>query len=156
MPRTIVPMVNPEWYKPQPLKAEWIAECPWSEMPGAFALGKTNSRGIFEVGCLGRSDTDVREILLECAEDGSFAEFRVWHFPTVRQAFEKECRLWHYYSPSTHPEHPLPPEGADWPCPVRGCPYHFTELKRKKARKITQASDSSRICRKGQPRKGST
>lgn len=59
--------------------------------PGVFVLGRTKGNE-FKSSYLGRSDVDVAGELKSFV--GKYPEFKVAFFPSVREAFRKECRLY--------------------------------------------------------------
>ena len=64
---------------------------------GAYALGYTAADGKFHINHVGRSDSDLRSRLNDCI--GSAAMFKFGQFASSREAFEKECELFHDFSP---------------------------------------------------------
>lgn len=87
--------------------------------PGVYVLDKT-TKGSFHVSYVGRSDDDVKGRL----KDWVGTEYKFFKFDyatSPKNAFEKECELWHDYG---GPEgkldnkiHPDRPEDTDWKCP---------------------------------------
>lgn len=82
---------------------------------GVFALGCNDPSGNFQVKHVGRSDADVREKLRECI--GSEVLFKFRFFPSGPGAFEKECELFHDFTPPGNRIHPGRPKGTGWECP---------------------------------------
>lgn len=101
-----------------------ISEAVARQSAGVFALGSTDPSGNFQVKHVGRSDTDIRGRLCECI--GSDTMFKFSFYPSARAAFEKECELFHDFSPPGNRIHPGRPKGTKWECP-RCRMYRATE-----------------------------
>ncbi|MBI1648783.1 hypothetical protein [Hyphomicrobium sulfonivorans] len=82
---------------------------------GVYALGRMDRMGNFQVRHIGRSDSDVASKLRECI--GSDAMFKFTFFGTAQAAFEKECELFHDFSPPGNRIHPGRCKGTRWECP---------------------------------------
>jgi len=82
---------------------------------GVFALGSNDRNGNFQVKHVGRSDSNIRERLCECI--GSDALFKFGFYASARAAFEKECELFHDFSPPGNRIHPGRSKGTNWECP---------------------------------------
>jgi hypothetical protein len=87
--------------------------------PGVYVF-KRNGR----VAYVGRSDSDVA-----ARESQSFnqADYdlttTIYETPSAREAYRKECRLFHRHDPIDNEVHPRVPAGSKWRCPVNGCPW---------------------------------
>lgn len=82
---------------------------------GVYALGREDAEGNFRVSHVGRSDSDVRTRLLDYI--GSEALFKYRYCSAAQTAFEKECELFHDFSPPGNRMHPGRPKGTKWRCP---------------------------------------
>lgn len=82
---------------------------------GVYALGRTDAHGRFCVNHVGRSDSDVRSRLLDFI--GSETLFKYRYCSASQTAFEKECELFHDFSPPGNWMHPDRPKGTTWRCP---------------------------------------
>jgi hypothetical protein len=82
---------------------------------GVFALGYTDPEGKFCVNHIGRADTDVKGKLRNFI--GSASLFKFGYQPTSKAAFEKECELYHDFTPPGNRVHPGRPAGTSWGCP---------------------------------------
>jgi len=82
---------------------------------GVFALGHENPAGAFVVRHIGRSDADLKSRLRDYI--GSDTMFKFRYFSTARMAFEKECELFHRFSPPGNRIHPDRPQGTSLACP---------------------------------------
>jgi hypothetical protein len=100
---------------PYPLTYDEIKDTVVPRMPGAYALGRKDTAGRFSVRYVGRSDDDVKARL--CQYIGSDSLFKFMHFLSPRAAFEKECELFHEFSPPGNRVHPSRPAGTGWTCP---------------------------------------
>jgi hypothetical protein len=100
------------------LSNEKIDELVTQTKPGVYALDKTTS-GAFKVSYVGRSDTDLNDRLKKWVGKYSYFEFQYATSP--KDAFEKECELWHDFGGSEgrldNEQHPERPNGSDWKCP---------------------------------------
>ncbi|MCP5371093.1 MAG: hypothetical protein H6907_05105 [Hyphomicrobiales bacterium] len=98
-----------------PLTNESIKEYVSRTSAGAYALGyvKDNS---FYVGYVGRSDNDVAARLH--SHIGRYKRFKYEYYGSAKAAFEKECRIYHDFSPGGNKVHPDRPNGSGWKCPV--------------------------------------
>jgi hypothetical protein len=83
---------------------------------GAYVLGHTTGDS-FYVDYAGRSDDDVGKRLKDHANEGKYKEFKYGYLPSAVAAFEKECNLYHDFSPSGNTIHPDRPKGSNMKCP---------------------------------------
>ncbi|MBI2861944.1 MAG: hypothetical protein HYX89_03895 [Chloroflexi bacterium] len=67
---------------------------------------------------VGRSDTDVRQRLLD--HIGTYRYFWFEYAVSDREAFYGECQLYHRYNPPDNGVHPAVPPGTHYLCPVCG------------------------------------
>jgi hypothetical protein len=82
---------------------------------GVYALGHADADGRFRVNHVGRSDSNLKQQLLETI--GSANLFKYAYFSSARTAFEKECELFHDIGPPGNRVHPGRPRGTGWECP---------------------------------------
>lgn len=108
---------------PYRLTFDGISEVVVNTMPGVFALGHHDSQGRFCVSRVGRSDSDVRKAL--CNFIGSDSLFKFDVMSTSRDAFEKECSLFHDFNPRGNLVHPARPDGETWTCPHCSVMYRW-------------------------------
>ena len=86
--------------------------------PGAYALGYTGTDGKFYIQYVGRSDDDVRKRLKDWVPTNyAQLQFKFSYFPSAKSAFEKECNLYHDFTPTWNSIHPARPRNANWECP---------------------------------------
>jgi hypothetical protein len=100
---------------PYHLTFDGISDAVARESAGVYALGRNDPSGNFQVKRVGRSDADVRARLRDCI--GSDTMFKFSFFSSARAAFEKECELFHDFSPPGNRIHPGRPKGKNWECP---------------------------------------
>jgi hypothetical protein len=81
--------------------------------PGVYVLAGAASNVAKRVG---RSDTDVRTRLKSYV--GKYHRFWFAYASSPKDAFEKECHLWHDLKPTDNVIHPDRPIGSGWRCPV--------------------------------------
>jgi len=82
--------------------------------PGAYALGRTKD-GTFYIAYVGRSDGDINDRLHDHV--GNYEQFKFDYFSSPKAAFEKECNLFHDFSPGDNKVHPARPANSGWKCP---------------------------------------
>jgi len=103
---------------PFPLTAPGILAAVSSYSPGTYALGQTLNN-VFHIHYVGRSDADLAA-RLQTHVPKWYPEFKFGYFPTAKAAFEKECHLYHDFSPTDNIVHPAKPKGSGHGCPVCG------------------------------------
>ena len=71
---------------------------------------------------VGRSDTDLGKRLSQWV--GVYERFYVEYHTSSRNAYLRECELYHQYRNTLDNEiHPATPSGTSWRCPVSGCEW---------------------------------
>jgi hypothetical protein len=86
--------------------------------PGNYILGRRNLKGKFRAGYVGRSDSDIAVFLKSRVGVTKQSFFKFSYAKSPEAAFKKECKLYHgIYAPATR-DHPTPPEGTNWQCPL--------------------------------------
>ena len=85
---------------------------------GVYALGHERE-GKFCILFVGRADYDLNDRLHQHV--GEYDIFKFRHYTTLRDAFEKECKLYHDFAPPDNHVHPERPIGTDYICPTSGC-----------------------------------
>jgi len=100
---------------PYPLSFDAIDAAVRSKSAGVYALGHADAQGRFCINHVGRSDSDPRSRLLDCI--GSERLFKYGYSASAQTAFEKECQLFHDFSPPGNRLHPDRPKGTRWSCP---------------------------------------
>ena len=100
---------------PFPLTKTSVNENVTRLSPGAYALGRLKG-GVFYIGYVGRSDSDVRDRLHDHV--GAYSRFKYEYYASEKTAFEKECRLYHDFNPLANKIHPDRPAGSRWKCPM--------------------------------------
>ena len=80
---------------------------------GAYALGKTKD-DTFYISYVGRSDDDIAARLKKHV--GNYDQFKFDYFASAQSAFDKECALYHDFSPPDNQIHPDRPNNSDWAC----------------------------------------
>jgi hypothetical protein len=84
---------------------------------GAYALGKVDDQGTFHVYYVGRSDDDIAGRLKQHVREW-YPSFKFGYFLSPKAAFEKECHLYHDFSPNDNKVHPARPAYSNWACPA--------------------------------------
>ena len=100
---------------PFTLAADAIDEELVDDCPGAYALGFIDQLGRFSITFVGSAGEDLKSALKE--RIGTAPQFKFKHFAQQRQAFEKECEMFHQFMPMGNFLHPSRPPGTDWTCP---------------------------------------
>jgi hypothetical protein len=85
---------------------------------GNFALGTTDTKGVFIVNYVGRSDGDVKTELKSKPAGTTHQKFKFSYADSSKEAFEKECRNYHDFRPPENAIHPDRPSGTSYQCPV--------------------------------------
>jgi len=121
IPRTLftgvpsAPLLNTGLVGPYPLRYEQIQKAIGRVAAGAYALGYASADGGFGVLMVGRSDTDLGSTLTNHIGTQSLFKFVISGSPML--AFEKECELFHDFSPPNNRRHPERAAGTKWTCP---------------------------------------
>jgi hypothetical protein len=84
--------------------------------PGAYALGRVGQDGTFYIDYVGRSDDDLAARLQQHTPE-RYPKFKHGFLSSAKAAFDKECALFHDFSPPDNKVHPARPRGANWSCP---------------------------------------
>jgi hypothetical protein len=100
---------------PFTLSADVIDEELVDRCPGAYALGFIDRMGRFSITFVGSAGDDLKSKLK--AQIGTAVQFKFRHFAEQRQAFEKECEMFHQFRPTGNFLHPSRQPGSDWTCP---------------------------------------
>ena len=86
---------------------------------GTYCLGYRSNETTFHPKYVGRSDTDLNKRLKDWV--GEYKRFKFMYHTTIKQAYEKECHLYHDWKDHIDNDvHPATPEGTDYTCPVCG------------------------------------
>ncbi len=102
---------------PYKLDTETINEKVTRKSAGNYALGKKNEKGLFTVGYVGRSDSDVGARLKQWISKTRRPLFKFCYATSPKAAFEKECNNHHDFKPPGNDSHPARPKGTSWRCP---------------------------------------
>jgi hypothetical protein len=108
-------LVGAGLHGPFALASDAIDEELVDNCPGAYALGYTDRLGRFSITYVGSAGEDLKAKLK--GHIGTAALFKFRHFAGQKQAFEKECEMFHQFLPVGNFLHPSRPPGADWTCP---------------------------------------
>lgn len=108
-------MANTGLNGPYILTKDNIAKVIKSVSPGAYALGVHKTDGIFYLDYVGRSDIDVGGRLGDHV--GKYTHFKFGYFSIAKAAFEKECHMYHDFSPGENKVHPARNGLGKWECP---------------------------------------
>jgi hypothetical protein len=84
--------------------------------PGVYVLGKKNGHDLFRVRYVGRDDQDIKGCLKKHVADWYPLFFYRYYF-SAKDAFDKECELYHDFNPPDNQAHPARSENANWTCP---------------------------------------
>ena len=90
--------------------------------PGNYALISVSDEAIITVFYIGRADQDLNARLNEwVGKEAKHTHFKADYASSVKDAFEKECQIYHEFGDSQKLDnvfHPDRPSGKDWECPV--------------------------------------
>ena len=100
-----------EWFY---LSNERIDEKVTRTSPGVYTLDV--KEGSYKVCYVGRSDDDLNERLKDWVES-TYSFFQFDYATSPKNAFEKECEIYHDKKPPDNKIHPGRPNGTDWKCP---------------------------------------
>lgn len=100
---------------PYQLTFDGIASAVTRQSAGVYVLGHTTDEGKFRIQYIGRSDSDVRDTLRGYI--GSNTSFKYGYYPSSKDAFLKECDLYHDFGPPGNKIHPDRPKGSSLECP---------------------------------------
>jgi len=109
-------MANSGLFGPHPLTEAGIQAYVKGVSGGAYALGKTEN-GTFLIHYVGRSDVDLAARLRQHTPKW-YPEFKYGFLASSKAAFEKECRLYHDFTPPDNTVHPARPQNENWACPA--------------------------------------
>jgi len=112
-------MPNSGLYGPFPLTKDGVSNNVKGIGAGAYALGHSDAQGAFYIDYVGRSDDDLAGRLQQHTPE-KYPIFKHAFFNSAKAAFDKECTLYHDFSPPDNKVHPARPRGSNWACP-RGC-----------------------------------
>jgi hypothetical protein len=101
---------------PYDLTSNGVANAVTRSSAGVYALGKTEN-GAFHIYYVGRSDSDVAGRLQQHVVKW-YPQFKFDYFSSAKSAFEKECHLYHDFSPKDNDVHPARPRDTNWICPA--------------------------------------
>ena len=91
---------------------------------GNYALGYKSINGSFIVHYVGRSDTDLKQRLIQHLDDKKrypFFKYRI--ASSIKEAYLRECKNYHDFGGENYLEneiHPAKPEGTKEVCPYCG------------------------------------
>ena len=107
--------MTPRLYGPFQLNEHGIEAHLQPASPGIYALGHTR-RDLFVVSYIGRADADL-QAGLKTHVSGPYQQFKFAYALSARDAFEKQCELYHDYIGLENTRHPCPPSGVNVQCP---------------------------------------
>jgi len=88
--------------------------------PGTYVLGYINQENLFAIKYVGRSDIDLNKRLHDWIGE-NYSSFKASCFNTAKEAFNRECQIYHDFGGSErldNKEHPDRPDNANWECPI--------------------------------------
>lgn len=108
-------MTSPRLYGPFQLTEKGIESNLQAKSPGVYALGDTKDN-LFIVRYVGRADADLKAGL-KTHVSGPYPQFKFTYALSARDAFLKQCELYHDYVGLANNGHPCPPRGLTLLCP---------------------------------------
>lgn len=88
--------------------------------PGAYALGQVKNN-TFYIEYIGRSDENLNARLKQWVGKNGYSFFKYGYLKSEKEAFEKECNLYHDFSGLDNSIHPQRPAGTYLQCPRGYC-----------------------------------
>lgn len=113
-------MPKTELIGPYDLSIEVIDEVVLRSSPGTYVLGYVKENNTFIVEYVGRSDSSLK-LRLKSWVGKDYQSFKFRHFDTAKDAFHRECRIYHDFGESElldNKNHPQRPENTNWDCPA--------------------------------------
>lgn len=104
---------------PFPLTRDGVDAAVTFAMPGTYALGHINQHDQFVVEYAGRADDDVNARLKDHVPE-PYQKFKFEYYASAKEAYFKECRIYHDFRPRDNKIHPAAPKGSYLSCPVCG------------------------------------
>lgn len=108
-------MTETRLYGPFQLTEQGIDANVQSDSPGVYTLGATRD-DLFLAGYVGRADQDLKGGLKMHLEE-PYPQFKFAYAISARDAFERQCDLYHEYVGLDNRQHPCPPHGLNLFCP---------------------------------------
>jgi len=106
---------SPRLYGPFQLTERGIDAHLQADSPGVYVLGYVRNN-LFIVNYVGRDDADLK-IGLRTHLPGPYQQFKFAYALSARDAFLKQCELYHDYVGLDNKRHPCPPREMDLQCP---------------------------------------
>lgn len=100
-----------------PLTNEEINKQITETSPGNYAYGHVKDN-TFYVDYVGRADSDLNDRIKHGV--GQYKRFKYSYAKNAKEAYEKECRNYHDFTPADNKIHPDKPDGTIYKCPVCG------------------------------------
>ncbi|MBD3413766.1 MAG: hypothetical protein GF421_04945 [Candidatus Aminicenantes bacterium] len=104
--------------RPYKLENASIEENLTKKSTGVFTLGTMSERADYLVAYAGRAEKDLKKELTSLVGQTRRPLFTFEYTSSAKEAFEKQCRIYHYFEPPDNKSHPQPPEGKSWNCPT--------------------------------------
>ncbi|MFO7867186.1 MAG: hypothetical protein R6V02_10320 [Candidatus Aminicenantes bacterium] len=86
--------------------------------PGVFTLGTMSERAEYLVAYTGIAKKDLKKELKNLVGKSRRPLFTFEYTSSLKEAFEKQCCIYHHFDPPDNKQHPKSPEGTDWTCPT--------------------------------------
>ncbi len=99
-----------------PLDAVTIKKAVSRKSAGAFVLGYTQNDAFYP-RLVGRSDDNIAGRLTAFVMNPKYKRFMFCYAASPTDAFQRECALFHEFSPGDNAGHPERPPKAAWKCP---------------------------------------
>lgn len=107
----------PQMHGPHDLNEENINKSIKKDFKGNYGLGFERN-GLLEVLYVGRSESDLKDHLLQYVDSDRYPQFQFCYADTDKEAFETECKIYHEYAPPDNIVHPTRPEATSFGCPL--------------------------------------
>lgn len=106
---------------PYTLTQEYIHTIVREKHPGVFVVGNRSQQNEFIPRYVGMAHSDLHKRLLDFV--GKYAAFKFTYCTSPKEAFKKECMIYHGCGPYCeleNQEHPSHGEEESWRCPICG------------------------------------
>lgn len=102
---------------PYRLNSETINKIVNRVSSGNYAIGRRNKNGTFLFRVIGRANKDLNSKLKSLLNKTDKPLFKFRYSENAREAFEKECTIYHDFVINKKIKHPQRPTKSNWKCP---------------------------------------
>lgn len=103
-------------YGPYPLTPAGVKNVSLTSA-GVYAIGERGVDGVFYIDYVGRADNDLAGRICDHVTRAS-PQFHYSYCASPDMAYDRECQLYHDFTPPQNLCHPAKPKGSSRKCPV--------------------------------------